>query len=71
MNWKRLEQIDVLIYVPIEKQDFCTNEETHLAELRYAVDDILQDWLPDFNMKMIEVAGDVKTRREQVLAMIR
>lgn len=66
-----MEQIDMLIFVPIEKIDFPPNEGAYLTKLRYAVQDILEDWVGDFNVKTIEVKGNVEARREQVLAAMK
>lgn len=64
-----MEQIDLLVFVPIEYPDFYPGGEPELTELRLSVNDVLQDWVWDFNTNIIAVKGDVRTRREQVLAL--
>ncbi len=65
-----MDEIDLLIFVPIDKPDFILREEAHLGELRSLVDEILHDWVWDFNVKTIKVRGDVKNRLKLILEAI-
>lgn len=65
-----VNQLDVLIFVPIENPDLITCPASDLPALRQQVNDILQDWIWDFDIETLEVQGTVMNRRDQILSKI-
>ena len=62
-----MNEIDLLIFVPIDDPDRIGCRESDLPDLRQQVNDILSDLIWDFNIDVIEVSGSVTERRNQVL----
>lgn len=62
-----LTQIDLLVFVPVEDPDLIPCEESDLPRLRLQVNDIVEEWLADVNIKTIAVNGDLANRQRQVL----
>ena len=67
---KVMTEIDLLIFVPIEEPDKIGCPESDLPELRQEVNEILNDWIGDFNIDVIEVSGSLVARRNQVIEHI-
>jgi len=67
---KAMTEIDLLIFVAIEDPDTIGCQESDLPELRQQVNEILNDWIWDFNIDVIEVYGSMEERRNQVLEHI-
>lgn len=65
-----LSTIDLLVFVSIETPDLISNQQTDLPKLRYKVNDILDNWIWDLGIDVIEVNGTVSNRREQLLNKI-
>lgn len=65
-----IKQIDMLIFIPIETPDILQCAEPDLPSLRLHVNDILQEWIGDFDIEIIEVKGTLTNRVEQVLNRI-
>lgn len=65
-----IEQIDILIFIPVETPDLIKCAESDLPSLRLQVNDILKEWIWDFNIEIIEVKGTLNNRTEQVLNRI-
>lgn len=62
-----MSEIDLLVFVPVEKPDLIGCPQSEMPELRLKVNDILRDWIRDFNTNSIEVTGSPASRRDQVL----
>lgn len=62
--------IDFLVWIPIEEPDRIQLLPSDLPELRWQVDDLLQDWIADWGIPTIEVSGTVQHRKDQVLKKI-
>lgn len=62
--------IDLLVLVPIETPDLISCQSSDLPILRTKVNDILHDWISDFDIDHIEVSGTLLHRRDQVLNII-
>jgi len=62
--------LDLIIFVPIEDTDMIPGRHTNLPRLRVAVNDLLQDWIPDFDISVLEVTGTLSKRTQQVMAKI-
>lgn len=62
--------IDLLVFVPIEKTDLIPGHQTDLPKLRRRVNELLCDWIGDFDIAEIEVSGTLSNRRDQVLTKI-
>lgn len=60
-------EIDLLVFVPVEQPDLIGCPESELPELRFKVNEILSEWIWDFNSNAIEVAGSAEARRDQVI----
>ncbi|GJM17188.1 MAG: hypothetical protein DHS20C13_25150 [Thermodesulfobacteriota bacterium] len=62
-----MAELDLLVFIPIEEPDLIGCPESALPELRFQVNDILNDWIWDFDVEVIEVHGALLTRRDQVM----
>ncbi len=62
-----MSEIDLLVYIPIEKPDLIACHESELPQLRYKVDNILNDLIWDFNLEIVEVQGSPSDRRDRVI----
>ncbi|MCH5720546.1 AAA family ATPase [Niabella hibiscisoli] len=65
-----MSQIDLLVFVPIEKPDLIICQDSDLPDLRREVNDILQDWIEDLNNEILEVTGSLENRKKQLLNKI-
>jgi hypothetical protein len=65
-----ISQIDILVFVPIEKPDLIVCQESDLPNLRYEVYNILHDWIGEFSNQMLEVTGTIENRKKQILNKI-
>jgi len=65
-----MTEIDLLIFVPIEDPDLINCPESDLPVLRQQVNEILNDWVWDFNIDVLEVYGSAIERRDQVIEYI-
>jgi hypothetical protein len=63
-------EIDLLVFVPIEVPDLigCTNSE--LPVLREQVNEMLSEWIGDFDLEVVEVFGSVSVRANKVIARL-
>lgn len=62
-----MTKIELLVFVPIEEPDLIFCPESESPGLRYKVNEILNDWIRDFDIKTIEVIGTLSARCEQVI----
>lgn len=65
-----MSEIDLLVFVPVEKPDLIGCPESELPKLRQKVNGILKDWIWDFNSNVIEVAGTAAARKDQVVKIM-
>ena len=65
-----MPEIDLLIFVPIENPDVIGGLDSDLPELRAQVDELLNEWVWDFGVEVVEVSGDVEQRGQQVMESI-
>lgn len=65
-----IEEIDLLVFVPIEEPDVISYEKSDFPKLRNKVNDILNEWIWDFDIETIEVHGTLANRRNQILNKI-
>ncbi|MFC3199575.1 AAA family ATPase [Parapedobacter deserti] len=63
-------EIDLLVFVPIERPDLIPRHESDLLNLRYQVNEILNDCMGIFSIETIEVTGTLSNRCDQVLGKI-
>ncbi len=61
-----MDEIDLLVFVPIEEPDRISCSESELPELRCLVNDILRDLISDFDIEIIEVKGNLSERLKQI-----
>lgn len=61
-----IDEIDLIVFVPIEVPDLISCSESDLPELRYQVNDILYDLISDFDIETIEVKGSLSDRMKQI-----
>lgn len=66
-----IEEIDLLVFVPIEEPDLIFCQESDLPELRYKVNEVLINWVEGLQTNIIEVNGTILNRRNQVINKIR
>ena len=62
-----MNEIDLIVFVPVEKPDLIGCSESDLTELRHKVNEILNDWIWDFNSNVVKVTGSPSARRDQVI----
>ena len=65
-----MKQIDLLVFVPIEEPDLIGCPESELPELRFRVNEILNDWVWNFDKETIEVNGTPSDRLNQTMNKI-
>lgn len=65
-----IAEIDLLVFVPIEKFDLIVCQGSDLPNLRQEVNDILEDWIGDFSNEILEVTGTLEKRKKQILDKI-
>ncbi|SDH77755.1 AAA domain-containing protein [Chryseobacterium taeanense] len=65
-----IAEIDLLVFVPIEKFDLIVCQGSDLPNLRQEVNDILEDWIGDFSNEVLEVSGTLENRKKQILDKI-
>ncbi|MCJ8154153.1 ATP-binding protein [Chryseobacterium sp. SSA4.19] len=65
-----IAEIDLLVFVPIEKVNLIVCQESDLPNLRQEVNDILEDWIGDFSNEILEVTGTLENRKKQILDKI-
>lgn len=65
-----IAEIDLLVFIPIEKVDLIGCQESDLPNLRQEVNDILEDWIGDFSNEVLEVSGTLENRKKQILDKI-
>ncbi|WP_415326967.1 AAA family ATPase [Chryseobacterium sp. MMS23-Vi53] len=65
-----ISEIDLLIFISIEKVDLMVCQESDLPNLRQEVNDILEDWIGDFSNEILEVSGTLENRKKQILDKI-
>ncbi|AWK06838.1 hypothetical protein HYN56_22455 [Flavobacterium crocinum] len=61
-----INKIDVFVFVPIEDRDRISCSDSNLPELRYYVNDIIIELINDFDLKVIEVKGDLSQRLNKI-----
>ncbi|MBE8715115.1 AAA family ATPase [Sphingobacterium hungaricum] len=66
-----LKQIEFLIFIPIESPDLIGCPASAYPILRKQVNDILEEWICDFDIEFIQVNGTIKNRIDQVLKRIK
>jgi thymidylate kinase len=62
-----MTEIDLLIFVAIEEPDRIGCPESELPILRQRVNEILNDWIWDFDIDVIEVSCSLEARKNQVM----
>ena len=55
-----MTEIDFLIFVPIENPDIIGCKNADLPELRQEVDALLNEWVWDFGVEVVEVSGELE-----------
>jgi hypothetical protein len=64
-------ELDLVVWVPIERNDPVGCPEEELPELKEAVNTLLNEMITDFNVPVLEVTGSVAQRVQQVLKYMR
>jgi predicted ATPase len=65
-----MQEIDLLVFVPIENPDLISCPESEFSELRHQVNEILNEWIWNFDIETIEVTGTLSARVDQVIKKI-
>lgn len=60
-------EIDLLVFVPVEEPDLIDCPESDLPELRHQVNELLTEWIWDFDTDVVEVAGSPMARKNEVV----
>ncbi|MBS1494390.1 MAG: ATP-binding protein [Bacteroidetes bacterium] len=64
-------EIDLVVFLPIEKNDLIGCSESELPELRTEVDESIKELIRDFNLNIIEVTGAPDVRTNKVISSIK
>ena len=65
-----MDEIDLLVFVPVETPDLIDCPETEFPKLRKQVNDLLEEWIDAFDLETITVKGTPEQRERQVLETI-
>lgn len=65
-----MNEIDLLIFVPLETPDLIACPESEFPQLRKQVNELLEEWIDDFDLETIVVRGTLADRERQVLETI-
>lgn len=65
-----MDEIDLLVFVPIEKPDIIGCPESEFPKLRKQVNDLLEEWIDAFDLDTITVSGTLAEREKQVIEAI-
>ncbi|MBL7706060.1 MAG: AAA family ATPase [Taibaiella sp.] len=57
-----MEQIDLLVFVPVETPDRVLVQQSDLPRVRLDVDEVLQEWMDDLDNDIITVSGSISDR---------
>jgi len=62
-----MDEIDLLVFVPVETPDRMDCPETEFPKLRKQVNELLEEWIDAFDLETITVKGDLAEREKQVI----
>lgn len=65
-----MDEIDLLVFVPIENPDIIGGTESEFPKLRKQVNDLLEEWIDAFDLDTITVNGTLAEREKQVIEAI-
>ena len=65
-----MTEIDLLVFVPIETPDLINCPKNEDPELREQVNDLLHEWISDFDLETVDVRGTLSEREEQIIRKI-
>ena len=65
-----MDQLDLIVFVPIETPDVIDTRGDEFQELRRLVDETLRDILYDYHPNVTEVTGTLPVRLQKVLSVI-
>lgn len=65
-----MDEIDLLVFVPVESPDLIDCPEAEFPALRQQVNDLLEEWIDGFDLETITVKGTPEQRERQVLETI-
>ncbi|WP_342333144.1 ATP-binding protein [Pedobacter sp. FW305-3-2-15-E-R2A2] len=65
-----LARIDLLVFVPVEEPDLIPSHQVDLPKLRRLINNLLYDWIRDFDIEVVEVNGTLSNRIDQVLIKV-
>lgn len=65
-----LSRIDLLVFVPVEEPDLIPSHQVDLPKLRRLINNLLYDWIRDFDIEVVEVNGTLSNRIDQVLIKV-
>jgi hypothetical protein len=65
-----MDELDLLVFVPIENPDIIVGKESEFPKLRSQVNDLLEEWIDAFDLDTITVSGTLAEREKQVIEAI-
>lgn len=65
-----MAELDLLVFVPIEEPDLIGCSAFEMPELRMAVNELLEEWVREFDIEVIEVEGAPEARKRQVINIL-
>ncbi|MDF3029010.1 MAG: hypothetical protein K0S23_3317 [Fluviicola sp.] len=65
-----MTEIDLLVFVPVEKPDLIDCPQSEFPELRQQVNELLHEWISDFDLETVDVRGTLAEREEQIIRKI-
>lgn len=65
-----MDEIDLLVFVPIETPDVIDCPDSEFPKLREKVNALLEEWIDAFDLETVTVKGNIAERERQVLEAI-
>ncbi len=65
-----MDEIDLLVFVPIETPDIIDCPDSEFPKLREKVNALLEEWIDAFDLETITVSGTLAERERQVIEAI-
>ncbi len=62
-----MDEIDLLVFVPVETPDLIDCPESEFPKLRKQVNELLEEWIEAFDLETITVKGTLAEREKQVI----
>jgi hypothetical protein len=65
-----IEELDLLVFVPIEQPDLIGCPDNEFPDLRKKVNDLIEEWTTGFDVEILTARGTLAQREEAVLRTV-